>query len=752
MWSSDQSRGKDQDTAQDAQPTAVPAPKHRHKHHVQPDGTRVWEDEKTWEDEGGKGWGRVWMKRWERGPNKEKEQENVQTGNVMAATSLAGNPDDQTTSTAAITAVSPEHEQTTTPTATDKKNRVILDKLLHESYRSGYSDALSSSRLSQPFGFFGFPGLAAFDEPFFAFPPAPARILDEDPLVTSSPRDATAKVYSYSSTSSGTGTTVVAALLAGTAAVLAWKTHKRAKGLDKALNEVVAATKARGFGYQGGRGGNEVQQLNAKVEELNQVIRELREMSLSGTATVSKELRESRLEAGKVLQELDKEKMREKGKGKGKDKEEPRSAQNQSQDQSQYLSAPHSNSAKDIITEDAMPISDIHQEVEKIKGQFLNDAPVSESNLSGVSGHKATDSSTKLQPQSQSLSPPASDVAASTEAEPLPTSPSTTLNPPINPLASKSLKAKSSPSLPPFIPLSPNVSGEVIPLDDIHKEVEAIKQRFLIEDQKKDVDVDAYELSGAVNSGEQQAAFLTDPTGPKVSTDGDSESSLSCTKKFAKKTNQLITQDHTAVLEASSSSTISELPSTEIPGGNAVAGVRGNKRTVYIETKTKWGAPTIVTETVQPVPPVGKWYFFSSPSIVTQSSDATPVIPFDQGLKPKSPFLPPNVVLGPGRQEKITLIKRKTTEEVVKGVMQDVESVKIRIPGKKVYDRAVVGRDEVRTWEISTTILLAKDDRERGIVKLDGKWWDAKLVSVNADKGKDKVGSEGAVAIWTLGV
>lgn len=65
-----------------------------------------------------------------------------------------------------------------------------------------------------------------------------------------------------------------------------------------------------------------MQQLNAKVEELNQVIRELREMSLSGTATVSKELRESRLEAGKVLQELDKEKMREKGKGKGKDKEE----------------------------------------------------------------------------------------------------------------------------------------------------------------------------------------------------------------------------------------------------------------------------------------------------------------------------------------------------------------------------------------------------------------------------------------------
>lgn len=81
MWSSDRSQGKAQDTAQDAQPTAVPAPKHRHKHHVQPDGTRVWEDEKTWEDEGGKGWGRVWVKRWERGPNKEKEQEQVQTGN-----------------------------------------------------------------------------------------------------------------------------------------------------------------------------------------------------------------------------------------------------------------------------------------------------------------------------------------------------------------------------------------------------------------------------------------------------------------------------------------------------------------------------------------------------------------------------------------------------------------------------------------------------------------------------------------------
>lgn len=75
MWFSDQSEGKAQDATQEAQPTAVPTPKHRHKHHVQPDGTRVWEDEKTWEDEGGKGWGRVWVKRWERGPNKEKEQE-----------------------------------------------------------------------------------------------------------------------------------------------------------------------------------------------------------------------------------------------------------------------------------------------------------------------------------------------------------------------------------------------------------------------------------------------------------------------------------------------------------------------------------------------------------------------------------------------------------------------------------------------------------------------------------------------------
>lgn len=49
-------------------------------------------------------------------------------------------------------------------------------------------------------------------------------------------------------------------------------------------------------------------------------------------------------------------------------------------------------------------------------------------------------------------------------------------------------------------------------------------------------------------------------------------------------------------------------------------------------------------------------------------------------------------------------------------------------------------------------IFLVKDDRERGIVKLDGKWWDVKFVSVNVDKGKDKVGSEGVVVIWILGV
>ncbi|KIR31438.1 hypothetical protein L804_05544 [Cryptococcus deuterogattii 2001/935-1] len=715
MWFSDQSEGKAQDATQDAQPTAVPAPKHRHKHHVQPDGTRVWEDEKTWEDEGGKGWGRVWVKRWERGPNKEKEQEQAHTENV-AATSLAGNSGEETAATA--TEVPSECEQINTSAATDKKNRVILDKLLHESYRSGYNEALSSSRPSQPFGFFGFPGLAAFEEPFFAFPPAPAGILDEDPLVTSSPRDTTAKVYSYSSTSSGNGTTVIAALLAGTAAVLAWKTHKRVKGLEKALDEVVASTKARGFAYQGGRGGSEVRELNAKVEELNQVIRELREMPLSGTATISKELRESRQEGGKVLQELDKEKM--KGKENDKDKEEPRFTQTESQ--SLCISANQSNSSKVNV----MPVSDIHKEVEKIKGQFLNDASVPESKLSEVSRQNMTDPSTQLHPQS--LSSPASGAAASTEAEPLPKSPPGKKSP-----ISNSSKMKSTSSSPPRA--LPSHSEEVMPLDDIHKEVEAIKQRFLSENKEKDVG--AHELSRALDSEEQQGAFLTSFTEPKVSVDGMSKS---------------IAKDHTAVLETSSSSTIAELPNPEIPGGNAMAGVRGNRRTVYVENETTSGAPTIITETVQPTPPVGKWYFLSSPSIFTQSLDATPVIPFDQHLKPKSLPLPPNILIGPGRQEKIILIKRKTTEEVVKGVMQDLESAKIRVPGKDVYDRVVVGRDEVRTWEISTTIHLAKDDSQRAIVKLDGKWWDAKLVSVGTEKEKGKVGSEGAVAIWTLGV
>ncbi|KIR78771.1 hypothetical protein I306_04232 [Cryptococcus gattii EJB2] len=715
MWFSDQSEGKAQDATQDAQPTAVPAPKHRHKHHVQPDGTRVWEDEKTWEDEGGKGWGRVWVKRWERGPNKEKEQEHAHTENV-AATSLAGNSDEKTTGT--TTEVSSECEQINTPAATDKKNRAILDKLLHESYRSGYNEALSSSRPSQLFGLFGFPGLAAFDEPFFVFPPAPAGILDDDPLVTSSPRDATAKVYSYSSTSSGNGTTVVAALLAGTAAVLAWKTHKRVKGLEKALDEVVASTRARGFAYQGGRGGSEVRELNAKVEELNQVIRELREMPLSGTATISKELRESRLEGGKVLQELDKEKM--KGKENDKDKEESRFTQNENQ--SLCLSAPHPNSSNVNV----MPVSDIHKEVEKIKGQFLNDASVPESELSEVSRQKMTDPSTQL--RSQSLSSPASGAAATTETEPLPTSPPDTKS-----STSKSSKMKSNSSSPPRA--LPSHSEEVMPLDDIHKEVEAIKQRFLSENKEKNVD--AHELSRALDSEEQQGAFLTSSTEPKVSADGMSKP---------------VAKDHTPFLETSSSSTIAELPSPEIPGGNGMAGVRGNRRTVYVENETTSGAPTIITETVQPVPPVGKWYFLSSPSIFTQSLDATPVIPFDQHLKPKSLPLPPNILIGPGRQEKIILIKRKTTEEVVKGVMQDLESAKIRVPGKDVYDRVVVGRDEVRTWEISTTIHLAKDDSQRAIVKLDGKWWDAKLVSVSTEKEKGEVGSEGAVALWTLGV
>ncbi|XAO27261.1 hypothetical protein I312_106105 [Cryptococcus bacillisporus CA1280] len=689
MWFSDQSEGKPQDAPQDAQPTAVPVPKHRHKHHVQPDGTRVWEDEKTWEDEGGKGWGRVWVKRWERGPNKEKEQEHAHTENV-AATSLAGNSGEKTTGTTTEISSELAGEQINTPAGTDKKNRAILDKLLHESYRSGYNEALSSSRPSQPFGFFGFPGLAAFDEPFFAFPPAPAGILDEDSLVTSSPRDATAKVYSYSSTSSGNGTTVVAALLAGTAAVLAWKTHKRVKGLEKALDEVVASTRARVFAYQGGRGGSEVRELNAKVEELNQVIRELREMPLSGTATICKELREPRQGGGKVLQELDKEKM--KGKENDKDKEEPRFTQNESE--SLCLSAPHLNSSNVNV----IPVSDIHKEVEKIKSQFLNDASVPESELSEVSRQKMTDPSTQLHPQS--LSSPASGAAATTGTEPLPTS-----LPDTKSSTSKSSKMKSNSSSPPRA--LPSHSEEVMPLDDIHKEVEAIKQRFLSENKEKDVG--AHELSRALDSEEQQGAFLTSSTEPKVSAD-------------------------------------------EIPGGNHVAGVRGNRRTVYVENETTSGAPTIITETVQPVPPVGKWYFLSSPSIVTQSLDATPVIPFDQHLKPKSLPLPPNILIGPGRQEKIILIKRKTTEDVIKGVMQDLESAKIRVPGKDVYDRVVVGKDEVRTWEISTTIHLAKDDSQRAIVELDGKWWDAKLVSVSTEKEKGKVGSEGAVAVWTLGV
>lgn len=315
-----------------------------------------------------------------------------------------------------------------------------------------------------------------------------------------------------------------------------------------------------------------------------------------------------------------------------------------------------------------MPVSDIHKEVEKIKGQFLNDASVPESKLSEVSRQNMTDPSTQLHPQS--LSSPASGAAASTEAEPLPKSPPGKKSP-----ISNSSKMKSTSSSPPRA--LPSHSEEVMPLDDIHKEVEAIKQRFLSENKEKDVG--AHELSRALDSEEQQGAFLTSFTEPKVSVDGMSKS---------------IDKDHTPVLETSSSSTIAELPNPEIPRGNAMAGVRGNRRTVYVENETTSGAPTIITETVQPAPPVGKWYFLSSPSIFTQSLDATPVIPFDQHLKPKSLPLPPNILIGPGRQEKIILIKRKTTEEVVKGVMQDLESVKIRVPGKDVYDRVVVGRDE----------------------------------------------------------
>lgn len=315
-----------------------------------------------------------------------------------------------------------------------------------------------------------------------------------------------------------------------------------------------------------------------------------------------------------------------------------------------------------------MPVSDIHKEVEKIKGQFLNDASVPESELSEVSRQKMTDPSTQLHPQS--LSSPASGAAATTGTEPLPTSPPDTKS-----STSKSSKMKSNSSSPPRA--LPSHNEEVMPLDDIHKEVEAIKQKFLSENKEKDVG--AHELSRALDSEEQQGAFLTSSTEPKVSADGMGKP---------------VAKDHTPFLETSSSSTIAELPSPEIPGGNAMAGVRGNRRTVYVENETTSGAPTIITETVQPVPPVGKWYFLSSPSIFTQSLDATPVIPFDQHLKPKSLPLPPNILIGPERQEKIILIKRKTTEEVVKGVMQDLESAKIRVPGKDVYDRVAVGRDE----------------------------------------------------------
>lgn len=318
-----------------------------------------------------------------------------------------------------------------------------------------------------------------------------------------------------------------------------------------------------------------------------------------------------------------------------------------------------------------MPVSDIYKEVEKVKGQFLNDASVPELKFSEVARQNMTDPSTQLHPQS--LSSPASGAAASAKAESLPTSPPDTKSP-----TSKSSKMKSTSSSPPRA--LPSHSEQVMPLDDIHKEVEAIKQRFLSENKEKDVD--AHELSRALDSKEQQGAFLTSSTEPKVSADGMSKP---------------VAKDHSPFLETSSSSTIAELPSPEIPGGNAMpamAGVRGNRRTVYVENETTSGAPTIITETVQPVPPVGKWYFLSSPSIFTQSLDATPVIPFDQHLKPKSLPLPPNILIGPGRQEKIILIKRKTTEEVVKGVMQDLESAKIRVPGKDVYDRVVVGRDE----------------------------------------------------------
>ncbi|WVQ76959.1 hypothetical protein IAR50_006638 [Cryptococcus sp. DSM 104548] len=215
-------------------------PKHTHSEHTLPDGTRVIQDERTWGgDDGagasGKGWGKVVVKRWERPSGATNETQGA--SEARAGIDGSGNK---------------EEAHPSRDVRLNHINDALFSRFLRQPPHDSDSTRTNDDTPRHPLEDF-------FSDAFFPAPlPSVGRLVfpeeeDHPLLIPQGPQASTptphhdsyttpsgnqVKTWSYSSSGSLSGWSLVAGLVAVGAGVWGWKGRKRVRALEQRVRDL----------------------------------------------------------------------------------------------------------------------------------------------------------------------------------------------------------------------------------------------------------------------------------------------------------------------------------------------------------------------------------------------------------------------------------------------------------------------------------------------------------------------------------
>ncbi|WVQ82463.1 hypothetical protein IAT38_004592 [Cryptococcus sp. DSM 104549] len=174
---------------------------------------------------------------------------------------------------------------------------------------------------------------------------------------------------------------------------------------------------------------------------------------------------------------------------------------------------------------------------------------------------------------------------------------------------------------------------------------------------------------------------------------------------------------------------------TEPSGGPKPAAVASTAATATPETPHSDKPDTIEVRLAKS----SRYYFYLRPSFFTSPTSIPPA----RGSIAYQHASPP--VYGPEVVEQVTVIKRCAPEDVARGVWEDLQMARVKVPGRQATGR-VASVDDVSVWELELPIRPTSDGC-RALVKIDGQWWESRVVK----KLKGLGNSTDAVWLWTMG-